>query len=327
MRSLIIGENPARGQASAMRVNALLQIAYGLSSDRSDPERRLNDLHVVLGTTVDGVYRPALSFANGDYGLANAVAEGKLDLAAINPSAYLTMAYRGTGPFSSALPLRVIATMPTLVVMLFAVSPKTGLSSLSEIRDRKYPLQLSIRGNLAHGTRFVTDRVLAPLGFSLADIESWGGRLHYIDTPNSPVRMEAIRDGGIDAVFDEGVKGWGVVAMQQGWRFLDLEPPCRSALETLGWAVCPVRPLFPELTEEIMAPSFSGWPLFTRADLPDELGYGMVKAMHGAWDRLAFDSDEPVTLSGVSVSSDAAPRDVPLHPGAERYYREQGCAV
>src|SRR6266540_176694 len=107
MRSLISGENPARGQAGAMRVNALVQIAHGMSADRSDPERPLSDLHVVLGTTRDGAFQPALSFANGDYDLANAVARGELDLAAINPSAYLTMAHRGTGPFPQPLPLRV----------------------------------------------------------------------------------------------------------------------------------------------------------------------------------------------------------------------------
>ena len=45
----------------------------------------------------------------------------------------------------------------------------------------------------------------------------------------------------------------------------------------------------------------------------------------GSYERIAFDTDDPVQLSDLSEGTDAAPRDVPLHPGAERYYREHGC--
>jgi TRAP-type uncharacterized transport system substrate-binding protein len=81
------------------------------------------------------------------------------------------------------------------------------------------------------------------------------------------------------------------------------------------------------LPPDFLSPSFSGWPIFVNASLPEEQGYLMAKAMHEAWDRLVFDSDEPVTLADVCTGPDAAPNDVPLHPGAARYFREQGCAV
>jgi hypothetical protein len=310
-----------------MRVNALAQIAHGMSTDRSDPRRPYADLRVTLGTSTGGIYQPALTFANGDYQLAYAVMRGEVDLAAINPSAYLTMACRGTGPFTEPLPLRPIAVMPTLDVMLFAVSERTGLTSLAEIRERKYPLHVSIRRSTAHGTRFVTDEVLAANGFTLRDIESWGGSFHYVDTPNHEERLQAIRDRRLEAVFDEGVKGWGVEALAHGMRLLDLDPASRARLDELGWAVCPVHSLFPEIPADLVAPSFSGWPLFTRADLPDEVAYRMCAALDDAWSRIAFDSTESVTLAEVCVGTDAAPREVPLHPGAARYYRERGCAV
>lgn len=327
MQGLISGTEPARNQANSMRVNALIQIAHGMSADRTDPGRPYADLRVVIGATHDGVYRPALTFANGDFDLANVVARGELDLASVNPSAYLTMACRGTGPFAKPLDLRVIAVMPTLDVMLFAVSGKSGLHSLADIRERKYPLHVSIRRSLSHGTRFVIDQVLAANGFSLADLESWGGKLHYVDTPNHGDRLDAIRNGSIEAVFDEGVKGWGRVAAQNSMRFLDMDPASRKRLGELGWALCPVRPLFPNEPADSMAPSFSGWPIFTRADLPEQTAYQMARALDEAWERLAWDSDDPVHLSDVCVGTDAAPRDVPLHPGAARYYREHGCAV
>jgi hypothetical protein len=329
MRELVGGPEAPRGQAGSMRVNFLVQVAHAMSVDRSNPERPFSDMRVTLGSLQDGEYRRALNFANGDYDLAHAVVRGDLDLASINPSSYLTMAYRGTGPFPTPLPLRVIATMPTHDVMLFAVSEKSGLNSIAEIKEKKYPLHLSIRRSQAHGTRFLIDHVLEANGFSLKELESWGGRFHWVDTPNGDDRLNAIRDGGLNAVFDEGVKGWGVVAAASGMRFLDLDPASRQRLNQLGWAVAPVQPLFPSAPPQMLAPSFSGWPVFTRADLPDETAYQMARAVETSWSKMTWDWDaeREIRLADVCEGTDEAPRDVPLHPGAERYYRERGCKV
>jgi hypothetical protein len=310
-----------------MRVNALIQIAYDMSRDRSDPEYSYNDFRVSLGRTQDGTYEQALSFANGDYTLAYAVARGDVGLAAINPSAYLTMAYRGTGLFREPLPVRTVAVMPTWDRMFFAVAERTGLTSLADIAAQKYPLQVSIRRSKTHGTRFVIDELFTLHGFSLADLEAWGGKLHYVDAPNEPGRLEAIEKEAFDAVFDEGVKGWGYVALDHGMKFLDLDEKSRSHLAALGWPMGPIRAFFPEHKEEITAVSFGGWPLFTRESLPDQVAYQMARAVDTARGRIAFDQDEPVELSDLCVGTDAAPNDVPLHPGAARYYRERGCAV
>src|SRR5205807_745746 len=67
MQGFITGNQPARNQAAAMRVNALVQTAYSLSRDHSDPEHSYNDLRVMLGSTRDDKYHQELSFANGDF--------------------------------------------------------------------------------------------------------------------------------------------------------------------------------------------------------------------------------------------------------------------
>jgi len=306
-----------------MRVNALFQIALGLSMNPG-PDRSATDLRFTLGAVRDGQYRAALSFANGDYDLAFAVARGELDIASVNPSAFLSMAYRGTGLYSEPLPVRVIAMMPSLDVMLFAVSQKTGLQSLAEIRDRKYPLRVSVRRSPVHGTRFVTDQVLDSLGFSLKDIEAWGGKIHQASSPADQERFTGMRDGSIEAIFDEGVRGWAPSAMESGMTFLDLGEAERARLAKVGWEVVPVRSALPEAPNAIMAPSFSGWPLFTRESLPDDLAYRVCRELEAAGTRLVWDSDDPVTLVDLCQGTEAAPRDVPLHPGAERYYRERG---
>jgi TRAP-type uncharacterized transport system substrate-binding protein len=304
----------------SMRVNALYQIALGLSMN----DRSMGDLRFTLGAVRDGAYQPALRFANGELDLAIAVARGELDVAAVNPSAFLSMAYRGTGPYPEPLPLRVIAVMPSLDVMLFAVSERTGIRSFAEIRERRYPLRVSVRGSTTHGTRFVTDQVLAANGFSLKDIEAWGGSVHYASAPFDEKRIDGMRDGSLEAIFDEGVKGWAPLALAHGMRFLDLDARSRARLAELNWPAVPGRTGLPDLQEDILTPSFSGWPLFTRENLAEPLVYCMCQALEEAGPRTVWDSETPVSLADVCRNTDAAPFDIPLHPGAERYYRERG---
>ena len=55
------------------------------------------------------------------------------------------------------------------------IHPRTGLKALAEIREKKFPLRLSIREDATHSTRVLVDQTLAAYGISLKDIESWGG--------------------------------------------------------------------------------------------------------------------------------------------------------
>jgi hypothetical protein len=311
----------------SMRVNALYQMALGLSMNRNNPDRSLGDLRVTLGAVQDGAYRPALRFANGDYDIAIQIANGELDVGAMNPSAFLSMAYRGTGPYPEALPVRTIGVMPSLDVLVFAIARKTGLTSFGEIKERRYPLKVSVRGAAIHGTRYATDQVLAAYGFSLADIESWGGTVHRAGGPFDEARMEGIRDGSLEAVFDEGVRGWAPLAIKHGMGFLDLGDVGRSRLEAMFWDVVPVSTALPEVNEPILTPNYSGWPLVTRESMPEQTVYLLCQALEEAGGRLVWDTDEPVTLADLCNNTPAAPFNVPLHPGAERYYRERGYLI
>ena len=316
-------QQPPRGGASVARADAMAQIALGLSQDRSDPARPYRDIRIAIGAVADGSFDSALSLGTGSPDLAFAVARGQLDVAAINPSAYLTMAVRGTGPFPEPLPLRALGVMPSWDRMAFAVAQKTGIESIADIGARRYPLKISLRGSLAHATRFLIDEVLAAHGFSLKDVESWGGQFQYVDTPSAQERLDGIRDGSIDAVFDEGIKGFGPLAVQHGMRLLPIEGPALDRLKALGW---PLGPLpgerFPGA--QGLYPSFSGWPVLTRADLPEQVAYGIARSFDAARSRIAFDSEHPVSLEEVCKNSDTTALDVPLHPGAERYYTERG---
>jgi TRAP-type uncharacterized transport system substrate-binding protein len=311
--------------APDIRHFAIAQMGAAMAMDRSTAERPLREVRVTVGATENGAYTRRLTLASDTPNAADAVLRGEIDLSVFNPSAYLTMACRGVGPYPKPLPLRAIGVMPSLDWQVFAVSERLGVKSVAEIGERKVPLHISVRADPTNPTRYVVDQVLGAYGFSVADIERWGGSLQLIDGPRDPRRVQGMHDGTVDAVFDEGISGWGHLALERGMRFLEIGDAGMNRLKELGWRLIPVdRSEFPELTEDLTAVSFSGWPLFTRADLPDDLAYGMAKALDAARPLVQWDSAKPVELRDLCVSSDACPLDVPLHPGAERYYREQG---
>jgi TRAP-type uncharacterized transport system substrate-binding protein len=313
------------GSAPDIRTYTLAQMAIAMQSNRSTPGRPFRELRLSLGSSGPDAFISKLTFASDMPDVAEAVARGEVDLGTLNPSAYLTMACRGVGPYATPLPLRAIGVMPSLDAIVFAVAERSGLASLADIVQQHYPLRVSVRGQASHGTRFVIDRVLKVFGFSLAEIEKWGGSVHLADAPRDPERVAGIRDGSLDAVFDEGIGGWGPIALEAGMRFIPVSAEAERALAELGWRSMNVTPaLVPGLRQDVRCVSFSGWPLFTRADVPDEIGYQLAQALDTARPFVPWDSDEPVALRDLCGTTDAAPLDVPLHPGAVRYFSQQG---
>src|SRR5262249_10915054 len=74
------------------------------------------------------------------------VSSGASHLAIVNPSATLTLAYRGVAPFDKPQPLRAISVIPSLDHLIFAVRPETGLTCIEDIAARRYPLRVFARG-------------------------------------------------------------------------------------------------------------------------------------------------------------------------------------
>lgn len=317
---------PNRPRTSALtRPNAIAQIALQLWQTPMPGQGPYADVRISLGTLEGGVYRAPLRFGLEGPDIVLAVGRGELDLGTLNPSAFLTMAYRGTGPFPEPLPVRAIAVMPSFDLMGFALAGGTGLTSLAEVREKKFPLRVSVRDDASRSPIFAVEEVLRAEGFSLADIEVWGGSIQWVEhTPGHPDRTDAMRSGRIDAVFDEGINAWGPIALEAGFRFARLQDATVTHMEAIGWPILPLSARFPNLKEDALTISFSGWPLYTHADLPEETAYQIADAVYRAREDINWDLDRPVELTDLCGGTPATPIGVPLHPGAERFYRERG---
>ncbi len=313
--------------ANFQRTKLLWEIGLHIAGNPNTPYYGNRDMCIVVGSGSGDNFRPWLRMATGSPSLAHAVCRGELEMAMVNPSGFLTQAYRGTGLFKEPLPVRVIANYPSWDRFVYTLHPRTGLRSLAEIKEKRYPLRLSIREDRTHSTRVLVDQTLAAYGITLADIESWGGSFQLNGPPGDKRRLDALHAGTIDAIFDEGLVLWFEEALAAGMEPIPLEDFALKKLEAIGWrrVVIPAG-RFPHLKSDYVCLDYGGWPLYTRASLPDEDAYKVCDALQERNGEIFWESSY-TGIGQLGQDTEATPRDVPLHPGAAKWYEEHGFKV
>jgi TRAP-type uncharacterized transport system substrate-binding protein len=264
----------------------------------------------------------------GGTGPAILVDKKKYDFGFGNPVGLSRMAYLGRGFYKKKIPLRAIGVFPTWDRLIFAVHRDTGIQSLKDIKKQKYPLRISTRrsGKL-QTTLYVIEEVIGAYGFGLADIRRWGGKVMEAASPSSPDRMDHIRSRKADAVFDEGVKSWGPAALDSGLQFLPIDDVVLRKLEKIGFPSATLtREHYPEMDRDIRTVDFSGWTFFCHADLPSVIAYNMAKAVDLCYQQIPVDhfDKRPMTMDEFCRGGEAGQLNIPIHPGAKKYFRERG---
>ena len=332
-----------RYNAGIQRARGLLELASGLfdSSLASESWKAAegvlqtdspigNALKLSLTPKPNDPKGIALSFTTGGFGAIRAVAEGEFSLAWVNPSVQLTMAYRGKGPFPKRLPVRTLAVFPSYDVMGFAVRESTGITSFSQIKKERFPLEVSIRradkaARKEDSTMFTVAEVLRAAGFTLEDIRRWGGEIHLATRPSDPARRADIESGRVNAIFDEGIKSWSRTALEDGFRFLPVEGPILKHMAALGYRATRMpKTRFPGMAADVQTLDFSGWPMIVRADMRDDVAYALCETIEKRKYLMPTDNYKPLDIAQLCANNEESPYDVPLHPGAARFYRERG---
>jgi TRAP-type uncharacterized transport system substrate-binding protein len=244
-------------------------------------------------------------------------------MAFVNPSAMLTQAYRGVGLFSEKLPVRIIGSYPSADRFVIAIRESLGFRTLAAIKSAKPALRISVREDPTHSTLVLIAQLLASYDMSLEDFAAWGGTIQRIGGPGSQQRLDGLRDGTIDMVLDEGIRTWLNTALGAGLVPLELESVDFARLDALGWRRMVLSTnRFPLLKRDCDCIDFSGWPLYTSAALPDQVAYDVCAAFAARQDEMPWEEGTYTGIAQVFHETDATPMDVPLHPGAARWYRE-----
>ena len=258
------------------------------------------------------------------------VFERKLDISVMNPSAILNMGHLGVGLFAEPMQVATIAVLPHYDQLGFAVSKASGITSLDDIREKRYPLRLSTRGSLDYCTTRLVELVLKAHGFSYEDIISWGGSVSYDQPmPDDASRIGQVPTGELDAIFDEGIMIWADKVEEAGMRFLPLAENRLVELERLGFRRGTIeQSRYATLPADVPTLDFSGWPVYARVDTSDLLVRKFCEGLEANKQRTVWHiggrEQADLPLARMVVESPETPLDVPFHPAAKKYWQELG---
>jgi uncharacterized protein len=292
------------------------QLNISLTSGKSDSQRM--PLRVGINGDVMGGMRAPIE-----------IGQRRVDIAYINPSAIVAMAFRGKGYYKQKMELRVLACFPSWDRIAMVVSKDLGIKSLHDIARRKIPLRVSTRlSGVNNSTYYTISTILALYGLSFDKIQRWGGNIQECARPFAAERLRAIARRSLDAIFDEGIStvgGWLDQALENGYEVLSLEPDQVKKLERMGYtkAVLP-KSRYRQFKDDVLSIDFSGWSLVTHRWLPNNLAYAAVETIDERQKVIPVDDDKPLDMRMLCSSTEKCPLQIRLHPGAAKYYKEKG---
>ena len=206
--------------------------------------------------------------------------------------------------------LRTVGAIYPNYVQIVA-SKESGITTLADLRGKR----LSV-GAPRSGTELNARAILTAAGLSYDDL----GKVEYLPFAES---VELMKNRQLDATLQSA--GLGVASIRDlssSVEIVVVEIPA-DIIEKVGQ---------PYLAATIPAGTYTGQEadvataavqnfLVTRADLPEETVYAMTKAIFDNIDALVA---AHAAAKDISVDKAAANPPVPLHPGAEKYFREKG---
>ncbi len=199
---------------------------------------------------------------------------------------------------------------------------KLGITSVREIRDKKLPVRVYTQpvGSLGE---FAGRQLLRATGIGYTEIKGWGGSTTHV---GYNVIIDSFKDGRADilfAVVTPKHPSVSEIVSSVDVEFLGLDADTAKALLPLGYTAATMPP--DTFKNQAKAVSTVGFPtvLITNKELPEPIAYTVTKTVVENKDAL---------VRGHGGLAEFDPRTawqpdkvgIPLHPGAERAYREKG---
>ena len=245
---------------------------------------------------------------------------------AVLENALATMAYRGQGPGGTKYDFRMIAAVRGPSAAQAVATVESGITSFEKILEDRIPVRIA----MFERTQLATAQALAILeayGLTREKIESFGGKVIFTSHSDG---VQMVMDGQADMWFTGG-------SYYPHHQYIKIGAKEPFTLVPISKAVAEkVADMFGQSVMEVPAGIYDGnngsnvayWTPVTvvgfgvRTAMSDEMVYAMTKALadnvesfHAVHPQHMF-YDPKVAWQNVGA--------VPLHPGAQRYYREMG---
>jgi TRAP-type uncharacterized transport system substrate-binding protein len=260
-------------------------------------------------------YPPPLDEDNLRVGV-NVRVDARVDFG-VTSSAFLTSAYNGTfrneGPYDN---LRLIARIEDPYYLLLAVRKELGITTMDQVKQQKLPVRIFDNGG---GMPIILDYY----GITAEDIISWGGKMR--------VSLEDAVKGDFDLIvgfmaspsLNPESSYWTTLSEKFDLYYMELPEELLDKIAEQNVdaeKVIARNQLLRGMDRWIKTLGRSGESVFARDDTPEQAAYDIAKAMDVnrsalKWFIRVYTYDSNTVWQNFGV---------PLHPGAERYYREVG---
>jgi TRAP transporter TAXI family solute receptor len=284
-----------------------------------------------LSGEISTLRKVKIDLVMGDLLTVQAIADGEADVAFTTPPACAAMGYRGVGYFNREMTnLRAIGSIPHDDRMIWAVPADSQIFSINDMAD--HPMRL-VLANKDFPVRFAVERILEAYGTSIDDLEQKGWQIieesHCLKIPT------LVLDGRADAVIHEGrmTPAWMELGKTCRMRYLPVDLPVLEDLEReYGFRKAFLSKwMFPNMETDIPCVDFADWLLFTRNDVAEDFIYLLTKMLIEKRESLIEFHFRGIERNFNVVTCPVDPAqmnknigNIPLHKGAERYYKEQG---
>jgi len=246
--------------------------------------------------------------------------KGPLDFG-VTGTEFLQWAYMGTNDFTkdpgtAQKQLRLIANVQEPTFFIAAVTADSGITDLRQIQEKRIPVK--IVSNRGIGGE-ITPTVLEYYGLTPEKLKAIEGSISGQLDPKSDANV-FIGFGSVAQVPEFSL--FYQAAQRYDLRYLEIAPDLKAKLVkqfNLGEANLPVG-LFGKVKKPVPTITRMGTSIFARTDMPDDFAYTLAKALDEKQEMLAW------TQMNWSYNRHTIWKafDVPLHPGAARYYKEVG---
>jgi len=263
-------------------------------------------------------YEPGQSGAN-----EVTVATGKTELG-LSHVWTTKAAIEGKEFYKQAYPnLRVIAYLHDTYAT-WVLRKDAGISSIEQIKEKKFPFAAGV--NTKNSVMEALPRYgFEAYGMSYDDVEKWGGKIHFL--ASNPT-FDLIRNKRAHAFLGSITPPYA--ALNELATTVDLVwlPMSDEAIQYVARKMGGGKKVFvpKEWYPKFMASDVPtvGVPnvLITRAEAPEEEIYWITKAIYDNLASLHKASVQLLPMTKETIAREIG--DLPLHPGAEKYYREAG---
>lgn len=249
------------------------------------------------------------------------VGSGDVEMAFVFPSLAKAV-IEGKDPFDKAYPdVRAVAAGFGNAVAQFVVAEDTGITSIKEIVDKKYPLKIA-SDRVGTTDEWLLRTIFKYYGVTYDTIASWGGRVMQAGYGDQAVLF---KDRHVDAIFGNIAVPWTAVMegqLSRKMRILPLPDDLRKHLiENFACAEGEIPAGSYGFVKEKIPTVASLTMLACHKNVPEDVIYRITKILCENPDRVRATHDSAKVFDPKTAWKDTG---APLHPGAEKYYKEAG---